>query len=114
MEVAIHATSRYFMIPVERKLGQNLAIKFTADLSQTQQDSMTLQELNELIERVAAKLRVRELEEMMLLGWMLDQQEYQAPRAQHDSMTIQELNELTECGAAQPGVRKLEEMRLLD
>jgi hypothetical protein len=63
---------------------------------------MTIQEFNELIERGAAQPGAREFEEMMPLGWMLDQQEYQAARAQQDSMTIEELNELIERGAAQP------------
>jgi hypothetical protein len=61
---------------------------------------MTIQELNELIERVAAQPGLREFEEMKSLSWMLDQQEYQTFRAQQDSMTIQELNELIERAAA--------------
>jgi hypothetical protein len=74
---------------------------------------MTIQELNELIEKSGDSFRVRELKKMMLLGWMLDQEEYQAPRAQQDSMKIEELNELIERGAALPEVRELEQMVLL-
>jgi hypothetical protein len=78
-----------------------------------QRDSMTIQELNELIERAVAQPGLRQREEMKLLGWMLDQQEHQADRAQQDSMTMQELNELIERGVAQRGVREREESKLL-
>jgi hypothetical protein len=74
---------------------------------------MTIQELNELIERAVAQSGMRQREEMKLLGWMLDQQERQAARAQQGSMTIQELNELIELGVTQPGVREHEDRDLL-
>jgi hypothetical protein len=46
-----------------------------AAMHRAQQNSMTIQELNELIEREAAQFGLREREETKLLGWML---EYQA------------------------------------
>jgi hypothetical protein len=82
-------------------------------MRRAQQDSMTIQEFNDLTEHVAAQRRVREREETELLGWMLDQQEHRVPMAQQDGTTVQELNELIERAAAQPGVRKQEETKLL-
>jgi hypothetical protein len=74
---------------------------------------MTIQELNELIERVAAQPGIRECEEMKLLGWMLDHREHHATRAQQDNMTIQELNELIQHRMAQPGLREHQANNLL-
>lgn len=83
-------------------------------MRRAQQDSMTIQELNELIERAVAQPGVHERKETKLLGWMLDQQECQPAGAQQDDMTIQELNELIERAVAQPGVREREDSKFLD
>jgi hypothetical protein len=92
----------------------DLAINSPQINPRVQEVSMTIEELNELIERVAARPGLSELEEMKSVSWMLDQQEYQTPRAQQDSMTIQELNELIECAAGQPSCREFEAVKLLD
>ena len=78
------------------------------------QDGMTIQELNELIEREAAQFGLSEREETKLLGWMLAQQECRSAGAQQDGMTMQELTELIERAAARPGVHQREETKLLD
>jgi hypothetical protein len=83
------------------------------------QDGMTIQELNELLEREVTQSRLREREETKLLGWMLDQEmldqrECQPAGTQAHAMTIQELNELIERGAARPGIREREDSKLLD
>jgi hypothetical protein len=84
-----------------------------------EQDSMTIQELNELLEREVTQSGLREREETRLLVWMLDQQmlhqrDCQRAGAQPHAMTIQELNELIERSAARPGNGEREDGKLLD
>jgi hypothetical protein len=88
-------------------------------MRRSQQDSMTIQELNELLEREVAQSGLRDRGETKLLGWLLDQQmldrhESQRAGAQQHPTTIQELNELTERVALRPGIRDRDDSKLFD